>query len=102
MSRTASVVIRPAHEVDSIELRRLAELDSAPVLNECTLVAEMDDRIVAALGVETGARVADPFVATADVLALLELRARRSTGFAPARPRHRLTIPHVRARARAA
>ncbi len=102
MSRTTSVVIRPARADDRLELLDLAELDSKqPVADTNTLVAEIDDHIVAALGVESGARIANPFVATADVLALLDLRASRTTS-AVARQRRRLAIPHVRARARAA
>ena len=41
------------------------------------LVAETGDEVVAALSVDTGARVADPFRRTADVVDLLAYRARR-------------------------
>ncbi len=40
------------------------------------LVAETGDEVVAALSVDTGARVADPFRRTADVVDLLAYRAR--------------------------
>ena len=39
-------------------------------------VAETDDEVVAALSVDTGERVADPFRRTADVVDLLAYRAR--------------------------
>ena len=40
------------------------------------LIAETDDELVAALSVDTGERVADPFRRTADVVDLLAYRAR--------------------------
>jgi hypothetical protein len=40
-------------------------------------VAERDDEVVAALSMDTGDRVADPFRRTADVVDLLAFRARR-------------------------
>jgi hypothetical protein len=69
------VVIRTAADADRPALIRLAALDSAPELAGPALVAEVGDRIVAALDTATGARIADPFAPTADVLDLLELRA---------------------------
>ena len=41
------------------------------------LVAETGDEVVAALSLDTGARIADPFRRTADVVDLLAYRARR-------------------------
>ena len=72
---SSAVVIRSARESDLPALLDLAELDSAPALVGCSLVAEVDGRIVAARA-ESGARIADPFLPTAELLALLELRAR--------------------------
>jgi hypothetical protein len=72
-----TVVIRAARGSDGPALRRLAELDSRPVPAGDLLVAETGDEVVAALSVDTGARVADPFRRTADVVDLLEYRARR-------------------------
>jgi hypothetical protein len=71
-----TVVIRAARGSDGPALRRLAELDSRPVPAGEVLVAESDDEVVAALSVDTGARVADPFRHTADVVDLLAYRAR--------------------------
>src|SRR3954451_18105236 len=72
-----TVVIRAARGSDGPALRRLAELDSRPVPAGELLIAESGDEVVAALSVDTGARVADPFRRTADVVDLLAYRARR-------------------------
>ena len=88
-----SVVIRAARGSDSAALVRLAGLDSAPELSGPALVAEVDGRIVAALGTDSGARIADPFERTASVLDLLELRARPAR-----RPQRRIAWTHQRAR----
>jgi hypothetical protein len=72
-----TVVIRAARGSDGPALRRLADLDSRPVPAGDLLVAETGDEVVAALSVDTGARVADPFRRTADVVDLLAYRARR-------------------------
>jgi hypothetical protein len=71
-----TVVIRAARGSDGPALRRLAELDSRPVPAGDLLVAETGDEVVAALSMSTGARVADPFRHTADVVDLLAYRAR--------------------------
>jgi hypothetical protein len=73
----STVLIRAARGSDGPVLRRLAALDSRPLPAGELLVAEADDEVVAALSVDTGARVADPFRRTADVVDLLEYRARR-------------------------
>jgi hypothetical protein len=71
-----TVVIRAARGSDGPALRRLAELDSSPLPGGDLLIAESGDEVVAALSVETGERVADPFRRTADVVDLLAYRAR--------------------------
>jgi hypothetical protein len=72
-----TVVIRAARGSDGPALRRLAELDSREIPAGELLLAESDDELVAALSVDTGERVADPFRRTADVVDLLAYRARR-------------------------
>jgi hypothetical protein len=72
-----TVLIRAARGSDGPALRRLAELDSRPLPEGELLVAEAYDEVVAALSVDTGAKVADPFRRTADVVDLLAYRARR-------------------------
>jgi hypothetical protein len=70
-----SVLIRAARGSDGAALERLAALDSAEVPAGGLLVAEADGRLVAAIATATGQAIADPFLPTADVIALLELRA---------------------------
>lgn len=70
-----SVLIRAARGSDGKAIDRLAALDSAQVPAGSLLVAEADGRIVAAIATATGDAIADPFLPTADVLALLRLRA---------------------------
>ena len=78
------LTIRFALPADAAALRELALLDSAPrPLGGDVLLAECDGALVAALSVEDGRAVADPFRPTADVVALLRVRA------AQARPRTR-------------
>jgi hypothetical protein len=80
-----SVLIRAARGSDGPAIARLAVLDSATVPAGELLVAEADGALVAARSLSTGAVIADPFRPTADVLALLELRARALSAGAPRR-----------------
>jgi hypothetical protein len=72
-----TVLIRAARGSDGPALRRLAALDSRPVPEGRLLLAETDDEVVAALSMDTGDKVADPFRRTADVVDLLAFRAAR-------------------------
>jgi hypothetical protein len=72
---TAAVVIRRAREVDLALLHDLAELDSARPLVGAALVADVNGRPWAALGLEDQRVVADPFLPTAAAVELLRLRA---------------------------
>ena len=67
--------IRRAARGDTRRLRMLAELDSGPAPSGPALVAEVDGRLVAALPLDGGRPVADPFVPSAPLVKLLELRA---------------------------
>lgn len=69
------VVIRPAVAADADVLRRLAALDSARPLVGSALLAEQQGWVVSALSLSDGRAIADPFVATADTVALLRVRA---------------------------
>ena len=85
LATAPSVLIRAARGSDGPALERLAALDSAPVPDGPVLLAESDGRLVAALDGSAGRAIADPFLPTADVVALLELRATgtgRSRGLA--------------------
>ena len=99
------VTIRLAGAADRAELRRLAELDTAPVAarrlpseaaDGRVLVAESSGHTLAALSLGDGLLVAHPFSRTAGVASLLRLRARqlgrrtpRSAGFG--------SVPRIRA-----
>jgi len=90
--QTAGVTIRPAYADDDVAVRRLAALDSAPIPKQPLLLAEADGRLLAAVSLRNGAVIADPFEPTADVVALLELRAHqqiRRQARQPADPRGR-------------
>jgi hypothetical protein len=80
MHTTADITIRPSHADDQVAVRRLAALDSAPVPREPLLLAEVGGELRAAISLRDGARIADPFHRTAQLVELLELRgAQRST-----------------------
>jgi hypothetical protein len=99
--RTApTVLIRAARGSDGSDLDRLAALDSAHVPAGDLLVAETDGRLIAAIDPDSGAVIADPFRPTADVVALLELRAQRLSGAGRRTLSERLGLrPAPRARA---
>lgn len=69
------ISIRRAGEADRVALLRLAGLDSARPLVGDVLIARVGDEPRAALEVETGATVADPFRHSTHVVGLLKLRA---------------------------
>ena len=69
------IVIRRSGESDDRALVRLVGLAERPVPPEPLLLAEADGHLIAAVSTRTGEVVSDPFVASADVVALLRLRA---------------------------
>ena len=69
------VTIRICGPADKQALCRLAELDSARPLEGTILAAESEDEPLAAICVETGRVVADPFSHTAGLVDLLRGRA---------------------------
>jgi len=73
------VTLRYSSAADAARLRELAELDSAPALNGPALVAEVDGRLRAALPLDGGAPIADPFHRGAELVALLRMRAGQLT-----------------------
>ncbi len=81
------LAIRPATADDDAAVARLAALDSAAVPAGALLLGVVDGLPVAAISVDTGAAIADPFSPTADLVALLRQRA------------HRLGAPAARRRA---
>lgn len=85
----ASIAVRLATANDREALERLAALDSTEPPKGSTLVGELLQRPVAALSLSDGRVIANPFVATADVVALLRLRARQLGARRPRRRRKR-------------
>jgi hypothetical protein len=87
MSTTAdTVTIRRAGSQDGVALNLLAMLDSTRPLRGPVLVAESGGLVLAAISLEDGRVVADPFFPTADLVALLRARAERlETTSAPRR-----------------
>jgi hypothetical protein len=77
MTSPASLSLRHATDADTGAVAYLAELDEAERLTGSVLVAFDGARPVAAMSLEDGRTVADPFTRTADVVALLRLRARQ-------------------------
>jgi hypothetical protein len=88
----AVVALRFAHEDEQPAISRLAALDSRRAPAGDVLLALVDGEPVAAVSLNDGAVVADPFAPTADAVALLRLRAEhlRNSGQAPRRRRRML------------
>jgi len=74
-------------DAEAQAVRRLAALDDAPKLTGQVLLALINDDAVAGLSLQDRGVVANPFVPTRDVVALLRLRAEHLSG---ARARRRL------------
>ena len=70
-----NITVRRAVRGDDTALARLAALDNASPPRGPALIAEADSRMLAALPLGSGRPIADPFEPTAEVVALLELRA---------------------------
>jgi hypothetical protein len=70
------VLVRPARSVDADDLVALAALDSAAPLTGDVLLAVSGGEVAAAMSLDTGAVVADPFVPTAHLVELLRTAAR--------------------------
>jgi hypothetical protein len=74
-----SLLIRPASNLDDAVVRRLAALDSHAPLRGSVLLADVDGEPVAALSVDTGEQVADPFRPTAHIVEALRKYARSAS-----------------------
>jgi hypothetical protein len=79
MNNTA-LTIRRATAADAFAVRRLAAIDSAAPPTGDVLLAEMGSELWAAVSVETGAAIADPFRPSGDLVELLRFRAGRLGG----------------------
>ena len=99
------IVIRAATAADSAALIRLGALDSNrsagqlladAAADHAVLVAEVDGSLEAAVALDGGIAIADPFRPTALDLQLLSIRARQLGGDVPRRGGHRLGVLHLR------
>ena len=75
-----NLTIRRATAADDFAVRRLSALDSAFPPTGDVLIGEVDDELWAALSLDTGHAVADPFRRSGDVVDLLRFRAQRLRG----------------------
>jgi hypothetical protein len=76
-----AVTMRAARPSDAVALARLAALDSAAAAPpEPLLVAEVGGEVRAAISLRDGTVVANPFTPTAELVELLEARARQLRG----------------------
>jgi hypothetical protein len=80
MTNTAPITIRRAHPEEPGVLR-IAVLDSTRVPAAPLLVAEVNGQVRAAVSIEDGRAIADPFHPTSDLLELLRTHAERSARF---------------------
>ncbi|MGI8430574.1 MAG: hypothetical protein ACR2OB_15020 [Solirubrobacteraceae bacterium] len=75
-----TITIRSAYPDDELSLARLAILDSAPHPPPAPLLlAEIDGQLRAALSLDDGSTIADPFFASTDILTLLRTHAASRT-----------------------
>ena len=84
------VLVRPARTVDAADLRRLAALDSARPLTGDVIIAVSGGDVAAALSLDTGAVIADPFQPTAHLVELLRTAGRPEAGRRTRAPRFAL------------
>ncbi len=72
---TEAITIRHSSADDIAAIRELAELDSGRAPAGQALLGLVDGRLVAAVGIEDGRTVADPFSYTANIVKMLSVRA---------------------------
>ena len=87
-----AITIRPATAADAATVQRLAQLDSAPSLTGEALLAEYGNEAVAAIELDSGSVIADPFRRTADITSMLVMRRRDLAGPVERAPWWRLRI----------
>jgi hypothetical protein len=90
MNNNTAVTIRRATDADAFALKRLAAIDSAAPPTGEVLLAEMGNELWAAVSVDTGAAIADPFRPSGELVDLLRFRAEREGGHPHIRPLARL------------
>ena len=77
--RNENLTVRLVQADDEPAIRQAAALDGKKAPEGRVLVAEHEGRIIAAVPLDSGQVIADPFYWTSDVVSLLELRAERLT-----------------------
>ena len=77
---TDTLTIRRADAADAGALVRLAALDSASPPTGEALLAEVGDELWAAVEIDSGAAIADPFRPSGELVELLRLRASLADG----------------------
>ena len=70
------ITIRQASSTDAFALRRLAALDDAAALRGEILLAEQGGDLRAALSLENGRAIANPFAPTAELIEMLRTRSK--------------------------
>jgi hypothetical protein len=70
----SAITIRRVDANDQAALARLAQLDSHTTLEGAVLGAEVEGRLLAAISIDTGEVIADPFSRTSELRAMLKLR----------------------------
>jgi hypothetical protein len=71
----AAITIRPARSDDSPAVELLAELDASRIPEGALLVAEVEGTVEAAVALESGETVANPFSTSGEAVTLLHVRA---------------------------
>ncbi len=77
------VTVRFSAPLDREAITRLAQLDSTPAPAGPSLVAEVGGELVAALPLDGGRPIADPFRRTEEIVRLLTVRAAQLRGAGP-------------------
>ena len=77
MQAEAELSVRMAQEADHEAIVRLAQLDSAATPAGRMLIGSVGSRPAAALSLDDGAVVADPFTPTVELVQLMRMRARQ-------------------------
>ncbi|HEY2258765.1 MAG TPA: hypothetical protein VGH45_03595 [Solirubrobacteraceae bacterium] len=95
-TRNSGVTLKLAEAEDQAVVDVIAELDSAPTLRGRALIAFVDGWPVAALSLDDGRVVANPFAPSAEAVVLLRLRARQLHSEPGRRPRLRLVPRRLR------
>jgi hypothetical protein len=85
-----TLAIRLADRDEAAALRRLAALDDQRPLEGAVLVALVEGEPEAAISLDNRRVIANPFLATRDLVQLLRLRAEHIAGPDPRRGRHTL------------